>query len=164
MPGTIQAEDFDEGPDGVAYHDTTSGNSGGAYRNTNVDIEASSAVGYNVGWTSASEFLNYTVNVESSGSYTMQLRVASANGGSMHVGFSGSSVWTSVPVSSTGGWQNWSTVEVPVTLNAGRQLMTLMVDSGGINLDKATLVAGHLHRPHPRVRAAVRTPAAARSA
>ena len=72
----------------------------------------------------------------------MQLRVASANGGSLHVGFSESGVWTSVPVSSTGGWQNWSTVEIPVTLNAGRQLMTLMVDSGGINLDRATLVAG----------------------
>ncbi len=142
VPGTIQAEDFDDGAEGVAYHDTTSGNSGGAYRSTNVDIESSSAVGYDIGWTSASEFLNYTVNVASSGSYTVQLRVASSPGGSMHVGFNGSSVWTAVPVSSTGGWQNWTTVSVPVTLAAGRQLMTLMVDSGGVNLDKVTVASG----------------------
>lgn len=142
VPGTIQAEDFDDGAEGVAYHDTTSGNSGGVYRGTGVDIEASSAVGYNIGWTSASEFLNYTVNVTSSGSYTVQLRVASASSGSMHVGFNGSGVWTAVPVAATGGWQNWTTVNVPVTLTAGRQLLTLMVDSGGVNLDKVTVVNG----------------------
>jgi endonuclease/exonuclease/phosphatase family metal-dependent hydrolase len=141
VPGTIQAEDFDEGPDGVAYHDTSSGNSGGGYRNTGVDIEAS-PVGYNVGWTAASEYLNYTVNVASSGNYTVQLRVASRGGGSMHVGFSGSSVWTSLPVASTGGWQNWTTISVPVTLNAGRQLLTLMVDSGSLNIDKTTIESG----------------------
>jgi endonuclease/exonuclease/phosphatase family metal-dependent hydrolase len=143
VPGTIQAEDFDEGPDGVAYHDTTSGNSGGTYRNTGVDIESSSGGGYNVGWTAVGEYLNYSVNVGSGGSYTAQLRVASANGGSLHIGFNGpSSVWTSVPVSSTGGWQNWTTINVPVSLGAGRQVMTLMIDSGSINLDQVTVVAG----------------------
>lgn len=142
LPGTIQAEDFDDGGEGVAYHDTTSGNSGGAYRSTGVDIEASSAVGYDVGWTSATEYLNYTVNVASAGSYTVQLRVASAGGGSMHVGFNGSGVWAAVPVSATGGWQSWTTINVPVTLAAGRQLMTLMVDSGGVNLDKVTVASG----------------------
>lgn len=141
IPGTIQAEDFDDGGEGVAYHDTTSGNSGGAYRNTGVDIE-SSVAGYDVGWTAASEYLNYSVNVGTSGSYTVQLRVASAVGASIHVGFSGSNVWSSVPVAATGGWQNWTTVNVPVTLTAGRQYLTLMVDSGGVNFDKMTVVSG----------------------
>jgi endonuclease/exonuclease/phosphatase family metal-dependent hydrolase len=143
VPGTIQAEDFDDGGEGVAYHDTTSGNAGGAYRGTNVDIETSSGGGYDVGWTSASEYLNYTVNVGSAGSYTVQLRVASASSAAIHVGFNGSSgVWTSAPVSATGGWQNWTTVSVPVTLAAGRQVLTLMVDSGSVNFDKITIAAG----------------------
>ena len=43
IPGTIQAEDFDAGANGTAYYDTTSGNSGGRYRSTDVDIEAFSA-------------------------------------------------------------------------------------------------------------------------
>ena len=43
IPGTIQAEDYDLGGEGVAYHDTTAGNSGGAYRQDGVDIETSAA-------------------------------------------------------------------------------------------------------------------------
>ena len=39
LPGTIQAEDFDNGANGTAYWDSSSGNSGGQYRSTDVDIE-----------------------------------------------------------------------------------------------------------------------------
>ena len=38
LPGIIQAEDFDAGANGYAYRDTTSGNAGGQYRSTDVDI------------------------------------------------------------------------------------------------------------------------------
>ena len=31
-PGIVQAEDYDKGGEGVAYHDLTAGNDGGAYR------------------------------------------------------------------------------------------------------------------------------------
>ena len=50
IPGTIQAEDFDNGGEGVGYHDASTGNSGGQYRATDVDIEATSdgGAGYNV--------------------------------------------------------------------------------------------------------------------
>jgi endonuclease/exonuclease/phosphatase family metal-dependent hydrolase len=143
IPGTISAANFDNGGEGVAYHDTTSGNSGGALRSTNVDIESSSEGGYDVGWTSAGEWLNYTVSVASGGSYTAQLRVASVNGATMHLGFNGSSsVWTSVSIPSTGGWQSWATVNVPVTLGAGQQTMTVAFDTGGVNIGYVKLVAG----------------------
>jgi endonuclease/exonuclease/phosphatase family metal-dependent hydrolase len=135
LPGTIEAENFDNGGEGVAYHDTTPGNSGGAYRGTDVDIEACSEGGYDVGWIAAGEWLNYTVNVSSAGSYTVGLRVASPNGATLHVGFdTASNVWTSVSIPSTGGWQNWTTVNVPVTLGAGVQQMTLMFDTSGVNV------------------------------
>ncbi len=148
VPGTVQAEDFDNGGANVAFKDNTSGNSGGAYRYTDVDIENSSGGGYNVGWTSAGEFLNYTVNVTAAGSYTVQLRVASTGSGSLRVGFNGSSnVWSAVPVSNTGGWQSWSTVNVPVTLGAGQQVMTLLIESGSLNIDKATIVSGSSSSP-----------------
>ena len=39
VPGRIQAEDYNLGGEGVAYHDTTPGNTGGAYRQDDVDIE-----------------------------------------------------------------------------------------------------------------------------
>jgi probable HAF family extracellular repeat protein len=55
IPGTIQAENFDDGGEGVAYHDTSTGNKGGAYRSTDVDIEATSDAGggHDVGWMAA---------------------------------------------------------------------------------------------------------------
>jgi endonuclease/exonuclease/phosphatase family metal-dependent hydrolase len=142
LPGIVEAENFDNGPDGVAYHDTTAGNTGGAYRSTGVDIEASSEGGYDVGWTAAGEWLNYTVNVTSAGSYTVGLRAAAPNGATLHLGFNGpSSVWSTVTIPSTGGWQNWTTVNVPVTLGAGVQQITILFDTGGQNLNKMTVSA-----------------------
>ncbi len=142
IPGNIRAEAFDSGGEGVAYHDTTAGNSGGAFRATDVDLEASSGGGYDVGWTAAGEWLNYTVNVAASGSYTAQLRVASPSGATMHVGFNtASSVWVAIAIPATGGWQNWTTVTVPVTLAAGVQQMTLFFDTPGLNLNSVNVIA-----------------------
>jgi endonuclease/exonuclease/phosphatase family metal-dependent hydrolase len=143
VPGTIEAENFDNGGEGVAYHDTTSGNNGGAYRSTDVDLEASSEGGFDVGWAAAGEWLNYTVNVATSGTYTVQLRVASNAGGTLHVGFNGpSNVWSAVSVPATGGYQSWSTVSVPVTISAGTQQITILFDTGGVNLNSITVSAG----------------------
>ena len=62
LPGIIQAEDFDDGGASVAYLDTTSGNRGGVYRQTDVDIEATSDAGggFDIGWARAGEWLQYT--------------------------------------------------------------------------------------------------------
>src|SRR5262249_13712683 len=90
LPGTLQAEEVDNGREGVAYHDATSGNSGGAFRNTDVDLEQASGGGYDVGWIAAGEWLNYTVNVTAAGTYAVSFRVASAGqGGTVHLEMNG---------------------------------------------------------------------------
>lgn len=38
LPGRIEVENFDNGGEGVAYHDTTATNDGGAYRAEGVDV------------------------------------------------------------------------------------------------------------------------------
>src|SRR5205085_3568189 len=112
-------------------------------RTTGVDIEPSAEGGYDVGWIAKGEWLNFTVNVASAGSYAAQLRVASpSGGGSMRVGFgSPSSVSGSASIPATGGWQNWTTVTVPITLAAGRQVMTFSFDAGGFNISYVNIVA-----------------------
>src|SRR3954453_1260793 len=63
VPGTVQAENYDSGGEGVAYHDTTSGNTGGAYRSgTGVDIVNNNSVvgGYSVGYIRAGEWRGET--------------------------------------------------------------------------------------------------------
>ncbi len=142
MPGIVEAERFDTGDQGISYHDTTLGNAGGAFRSTAVDLEPASGGGYNIGWTAPGEWLNYTVQVPMAGSYIARVKVASPGGGRMHVGFNKASVvWADVPVPSTGGWQQWTMVDVPVTLGAGVQQLTVLFDTGGVNFDSITVAA-----------------------
>ena len=52
IPGKIEADHYDLGGQGIAYNDLTTGNTGGAFRTDNVDLEATTDTesGYNVGW------------------------------------------------------------------------------------------------------------------
>jgi hypothetical protein len=134
MPGKVEAENFDNGGEGVAYHDSDTTNSGGAYRSTGVDLESTtdSGGGYNVGWTKPGEWLGYTVNVPSAGTYTLQARVASSgSGGTFHVEFGGSNKTGTMTVPNTGGWQSWTTLSSSVSLSAGTQIMKIVEDTGG---------------------------------
>lgn len=137
VPGTIQAEDFDNGGEGVAYHDSGSGNIGGQYRNTDVDIERSNDVGggYNVGWMEAAEWLKYSINVGTAGSYTIEARIASNGGGArFHVEFDGVDKTGLLTAPNTGNYQVYQTVtKSGVSLNAGPQVMRVVMDSVGPN-------------------------------
>jgi PKD repeat protein len=130
IPGMIQAEDFDNGGQNVAYYDTTPGNTGGAYRATDVDIQAASPSGYDVGWVVPAEWLNYSVNVASAGNYTVTFRVAAlGQGGTFHLEMNGVDVTGTLTIPNTGGWQTYTTVSAPVALTAGPQLAQLVMDT-----------------------------------
>jgi Tfp pilus assembly protein PilX len=136
LPGTIQSEDFDNGAEGVAYHDNSPGNSGGQYRPTsNVDIAAASdATGnYTLGWVGAGEWLKYTVSVAAAGQHDIEFRVASAGaGGTFHIEVNGTDVTGSIAVPNTGGWQTWTTIrKTGVQLTAGLQTWRLVMDTRG---------------------------------
>lgn len=134
IPGTIQGEDYDAGGEGVGYHDTTAGNSGGQYRSDSVDLEATTDAGggYDVGWIAATEWLRYTVSVQSAGTYTLTARVAANGaGGTFHVEVGGANVTGPLSIPNTGGWQTWRDVTATVTLAAGVQPMRVVFDAAG---------------------------------
>jgi endonuclease/exonuclease/phosphatase family metal-dependent hydrolase len=132
LPGTVQSEDFDMGGNGVGYYDNSSGNSGGAYRSTDVDIEATPNGGYAVGWAYAGEWLKYSVNVSNGANYRLIARVASnGGGGTFHVEFNGIDRTGSVRVPNTGSWTSYQDVPVDVYLDPGAQPMRLVLDSNG---------------------------------
>jgi hypothetical protein len=139
IPGTIQAENYDTGGEGVAYHDTTAGNAGGAYRSDDVDLQTTtdSGGGANVGWVASGEWLEYTANVAASGTYTLEARVASVNSGqTFRVEFGGANKTGSVTVPNTGGWQTWQTVtKTGLSLSAGPQVLRLVAEGGGFNIN-----------------------------
>jgi aryl-phospho-beta-D-glucosidase BglC (GH1 family) len=139
IPGTIEAENYDNGGEGVAYHDIEAANQGGAYRTDGVDIQTTTDVGggYNVGYIADGEYLKYTVNVTASGSYDVSFRTASTSAsGVIRMEVDGATVIGSVPVPNTGAWQTWSSVKVRnVNFTAGSHIIRLFVVTGGFNIN-----------------------------
>jgi len=92
-----------------------------------------------------------TVNVATAGTYNLALRIAapSAVTGALHLAnAAGTSLSGAVNLPATGGWQTWTTVTVPVTLPAGRQILTLNQDNGGWNVNSLQFTGttgGHGH-------------------
>ena len=131
IPGQIQAENYDVGGEGIAYHDNDTANQGGQYRTDGVDIKttADAGGGYTVGWLNANEWLEYTVNVAAAGNYTIQARVGTISAGrTFRVEFNGvdKTGWISVPV--FGAYDTYGTVSVPnVSLSAGQQVMRMLM-------------------------------------
>ncbi|MFD8814433.1 carbohydrate-binding protein [Streptomyces sp. NPDC059627] len=140
VPGTVQAEDYDTGGQGVAYNVTSVNGNANAYRADGVDLDntADTGGGYNLGWTGGGQWFRYTVDVATAGTYTLGLRVAapSAVAGALHLSdASGTDLTGAVDLPATGDWQTWATVTTRVTLPAGRQTLTLDQDSGGWNIN-----------------------------
>jgi hypothetical protein len=136
IPGVVQAENFDNGAAGVAYVDTNTTNSGGAYRSTGVDIAPSTdptGGGHYLGWTKAGEWLKYTVDVAASGTYTLQTRLASlGSGGRFHIEVDGVDRTGSIAVPDTGAWNNWQTLPTPnVALTAGQHVLRVVMEAVG---------------------------------
>jgi len=141
IPGTLQAEDYDLGGEGIAYHDTTTGNEGGAYRQDDVDIEVlDTDHSPNIGWIRAGEWLTYTVNITTDGTYDAGFRVASSHSGSsVQVYFDDGTIpVATVNVPNTGDWPAFQTVQVPVTLPAGQHRLKLTFPTDYVNVNWIT--------------------------
>ncbi len=162
VPATvIQAEDFDTGGEGVAYHDTEPANLGGAYRpSEGVDIETGNGV-TDVGWLRSGEYLRYTVDTTIAGDFRLTLRAANPDPGrkSVRVLLDGTPV-TEVDLRSTGGWTTYAEfggIE-PFHLSAGRHTVTLAFEGiDRVNLDWLLLAAGMVPagggKPYPSAHA-----------
>jgi arabinoxylan arabinofuranohydrolase len=143
IPGTIQAEDYDVGGPAVSYADSDPANSGGQYRTTEgVDIETCGEGGFNVGFINSGEWMEYTVNVASTGTYTLNLRVATeTTPSSIRVEFGGVDKTGVMTVPVTGGWQTYTTISKSVSLTAGQQFMTVRMSGGAFNFNHISLTS-----------------------
>jgi glutamine amidotransferase PdxT len=144
VPGSLQAEDFDRGGEGVAYHDLTAANQGALYRTTeDVDIISPYAGGHVVNNFQTGEWLEYTVNVAQSGTYRIEALVSSAfNGTRFHVEVDGTDKTGPVAVPNTGAWTafQWTGVS-GVTLTSGPQVLRLVSDVEYVNVDALRITA-----------------------
>ena len=149
IPGRIEAEDYNLGGEGVAYHDSTSGNEGGVYRHDDVDIENIASEGSNsVGWIRNGEWLGYTATVQQAGAYTLKARVASPYAGRTAVLSVDGTQAATIAVPNTGSFETFTTVTVPVTLTAGSHLLKLAFPGDGQNVNYLEFVSNSTH-PNP---------------
>jgi hypothetical protein len=165
IPGTVMAENYDAGGQGVSYNVTSTNGSNNGYRPQGVDLETATApaTGNDLGWSAAGQWFKYTVNVATAGTYTVSFLVASptAVGDAFHISnSSGTNLSGSVAVPATGGYQTWTTVKANVTLPAGQQTLTLNEDAAGWNIDSLAFAlnsggGGGTEGPYPSTAAVI---------
>jgi len=136
-PIRVQAEDY------ISFFDKSSGNTGGAFRSDDVDIQATTDLGggYNVGWIQQGEWLTYDVNIPEAGTYDIVARVASAQSGTRSLKVSVGGESETLSFGGTGGWQNWTDVTAQgVNLSAGSQQLRLDMLSNSFNVNYIDIV------------------------
>jgi xylan 1,4-beta-xylosidase len=144
IPGKIEFENFDVGGNGFAYYDVDAGTNvdpAPDFRtDEDVDIETCTDTdgGYNIGYTMAGEWLEYTVNVATSGTYDITFRVAcEGDNRTISLDSDGTLLAENVAIPNTGGWQVWTDVTIEnVELQAGEQILRLTIgDTDYVNLN-----------------------------
>ncbi|MDA3892439.1 MAG: carbohydrate-binding protein [Salinivirgaceae bacterium] len=141
IPGKIQIEDFDDNDEGISYHDSEPANQGGAYRSDQgVDIETCTddEGGYNIGYVETGEWLDYSIENITEGTYDIAIRVASNQEGTKKIKtYLNEEYLGLISPENTGGWQNWETLylqDIEIT-GGNNQVLQLKFEGSGFNLN-----------------------------
>lgn len=175
IPGKVQCEWYDLGGEGIAYHDSDNSNSGSGNLNPAngtflnefrikeaVDISYTKSRDidnspYNVvepvmnelyaGWMIPGEWINYTVNVNKAGTYTVGLMFTASGDGGISLLLDGKELATDIVVPSTKHdketipwrqWHHWNRIDNLATfkLEKGTHVLTIKtVFNGNMNYD-----------------------------
>jgi hypothetical protein len=146
LPGTIEAENFDKGGEGLSFHDSDADDQGGAgYRTDNEGIDiVKTGSRYVLGYTAANEWTEYTVNVTQAGKYSYEATVSSGTTGSgFTIGLKNGSSITSlakvnVPKTADNSWDTYTTVKgnLSTALKEGQQILRFTINGANCNIDK----------------------------
>ena len=100
-----------------------------------VQTEACSEGTLDVGYIDTGDWMDYNVNVQQAGTYTVELRVADIySSGKIDI-LTGGSTLASVAVPNTGGWQTWTTITASINLSAGTQVIRIYASGSPWNLN-----------------------------
>jgi hypothetical protein len=82
----------------------------------------------------AGDWMDYHVNVPSTGTYNLGFRLTSIQTASLSV-YSGSTLLGTLQIPNTGGFESWQTVNLNVNLTAGKQKLRIVTHGGGWKLN-----------------------------
>ena len=147
FPALVQAEDYDEGGQGVSYSDKDIANQGNVYREDGVDVvglECSDSAatkdckGFAVGYTQAGEWMEYSVNVPADAKYFVKANVATASEtSSFMLLVDNNAVTDTVAVPKTDStWDVYKEIDVgTVELKQGEHVIRLLITGDYLNID-----------------------------
>ncbi|GAB3040618.1 hypothetical protein GCM10025298_32560 [Natronobiforma cellulositropha] len=134
IPGRVDAVDFDQGGEGIAFE--TEGGGGSGYRDDQAGMEQTPGGGYHLAFIESGDWWEYTVEVEGPGTYEVSVGVASADGfdgGALDV-YVNDQVVDSIVFDSTGGWHEFEAVEGgEVDLEAGLNIVRIQTTADEFN-------------------------------
>ncbi|MBO5422342.1 MAG: glycoside hydrolase family 11 protein [Fibrobacteraceae bacterium] len=139
IPGTIEAENFDEGNEGVSYAGATgsSGSDGLDYRGEDYFIDiVGCGNGACLGYTAANEWVEYTVDVLESGEYDIEAYVSNGSGsGTVELALDGKAL-VSLPFTGTADdWNAYESATGKASLTAGEHVLRVTIATANTNLD-----------------------------
>ena len=148
MPGIIEAEDFDQGGEGLSFHDSDTNDEGDAnYRSDNEGLDLVKGNGGTaIGYTAKNEWTEYSVRVTQAGEYSFE--ATCSNGSNSNGGFTISTVKgttitqiAKVTVTATGGWNTYKVMKGKITrkLTEGEHILRFTITDGNCNIDKVEL-------------------------
>lgn len=125
----IEAEDYDAGGQDVGYNDISVGNSGGVYKSDDVDIEASltASNGFVVVHFQGSEWLQYTFQVDTPGTYDFIITAANRNRDDsiMDIDINGT-LYEGVNITRTFDWEVFGESKIQnIILNQGANIVRI---------------------------------------
>jgi uncharacterized repeat protein (TIGR02543 family) len=141
LPGTINAELFDNGGEGIAYYDKDP-NLFNIFRiNEGVDIlEKPNKIGdYYLAYCENGEWLEYSISSTLDQSKLYDLYISYAAGGpagTIRIEIDGIPLGDPITPAHTGSWVNFELHNIfPVKIEPGEHIMRVYFETGGINLD-----------------------------
>lgn len=137
IPGKIEAEDYDLGGEGKAYHDESAENEAGAYRKDRVDIEEVDAATYVLAYNIKGEWLEYTVDVKEATSYEWSARVSSTfEESGFRLYLDDEDITGAITVPQGEEWSNYTIIKGETKpLKEGEHILKLSVESSYFNID-----------------------------
>jgi hypothetical protein len=101
-----------------------------------ISIEATSDVSgiANVGWIDAGDWLQYNIDAPSTGDYTVYFRISANAATSLELRENNTTLQT-LSVVSSGGWQNWKTLQTTLHLTSGKHKLQVYTSKGMFNLN-----------------------------
>jgi len=131
VPGAFNFRDFDDGGEGLAYHDVEPSNYVSYQPRADTGVEVAYYDPYFVCFIYPTEWLKYTINVTTTGTYDIYMNVNDGDRGTFHLEIDGQDKSGIISVPAFGGW---GIITIPgVSISSGIHIFSWVADNGGPN-------------------------------